>query len=89
MKSEYVPRTTQQKLGYLIEECGEVLAAAGKSLRWGLDSANPELPVAQRERNDAWLLRELVDLEQAIALARVAIETERMNEAQRRAESSP
>ena len=34
MKPEYEPKDTLQKLGYLIEECGEVLAAAGKSVRW-------------------------------------------------------
>ena len=48
MKSEYEPKTLDQKMGYLVEECGEVLAAAGKSLRWGLDSCNPELPEAER-----------------------------------------
>ena len=62
MKSQYEPHSTTEHLGYLIEECGEVLAAAGKSLRWGLDSSNPELPAEQRETNEAWLRREMVDL---------------------------
>lgn len=67
-KPEYVPVTVEQKLGYLVEECGEVLSAAGKSLRWGLESFNPELPVNERELNREWLHRELRDLRRAIRL---------------------
>ena len=70
MKAEYEPETEKQKLGYLIEECGEVLAAAGKTLRWGLESWNPELPEEQQETNRAWLLRELKDLSSAIRYVR-------------------
>lgn len=66
MKPRYEPKTTNQFLGYLIEECGEVLAAAGKSLRWGLRSANPELPPSEQETNAAWLRREMDDLQGAI-----------------------
>jgi len=64
----YYPKTTEQKLGYLVEECGEVLAAAGKTQRWGFSSVNPELPPEQQETNRDWLLRELQDLKGAIAL---------------------
>ena len=32
MNPRYEPKTLKQKLGYLVEEAGEVLAAAGK--RW-------------------------------------------------------
>lgn len=77
MKAIYRPRNLPQALGYLVEEAGEVLAAAGKTLRWGPDSYNPELPVVDeelksggRETNREWVLRELLDLEGAIALAR-------------------
>lgn len=70
MPPYYRPKTLDQKLGYLVEECGEVLSAVGKSQRWGLESSNPELPVEDRETNREWLLRELVDLERAIALVR-------------------
>lgn len=66
MKPQYEPKTEQQRLGYLVEEAGEVSAAAGKSLRWGLDSSNPELPPDQRETNADWLWREMRDLEGAI-----------------------
>ena len=65
MKEEYKPKTPQEKLGYLIEECGEVLAASGKLLRWGADSYNPE-PETSNEDNSEWLNRELKDLRRAI-----------------------
>jgi len=70
---KYRPRTLEQKLGYLIEECGEVLAAVGKSLRWGLGGFNPELPYGQRELNGDWIQRELADLERALSLVKDAL----------------
>lgn len=60
-------------LAHVVEECGEVLAAAGKCQRWGLDSVNPELPADQQETNCAWLLRELDDLEGTIHRLRATI----------------
>lgn len=53
-------------LAHVAEECGEVLAALGKCQRWGLQSVNPELPADQQETNEAWLLREIVDLRGAL-----------------------
>ncbi len=73
MKPQYEPKTMQQILGYLVEECGEVQAATGKTIRWGLDSSNPELPVEKRETNARWILRELDDLERAVVYARSAL----------------
>lgn len=71
------PRFKQQgfdkKVSLLIEECGEVLAAAGKLQRWGPHSSNPLLPEDQRESNLDWLNREMLDLEQAIEELRVAM----------------
>ena len=72
MKPQYMPKTLEQKLGYLVEECGEVLAAVGKTQRWGLYSFNPE-PGASRETNREWILRELDDLENAIKIVRAEI----------------
>jgi NTP pyrophosphatase (non-canonical NTP hydrolase) len=72
MKLKYLPRTLETKLSYLVEECGEVLAAVGKTQRWTLFSVNPE-PGASKETNADWILRELDDLELAISLARSAI----------------
>ena len=66
MKPQYEPITTRHHLGYLIEEAGEVLAAAGKTLRWGLDSTNPDVPLSKRETNEDWLRREIADLKGAI-----------------------
>lgn len=50
-------------LSHAIEECGEFLAAAGKTQRWGLESVNPDLPSSQQEHNGIWLLREMDDVE--------------------------
>lgn len=73
MKEEYRPKTLNQKLGYLVEECGEIMAAVGKTLRWGLDSSNPELPPQKRESNRDWILREIEDLKVAIKIAEEAL----------------
>ncbi len=75
MNPDYVPKTLEQKLGYLIEECGEVLAAAGKTTRWGRESVNPELPKEEQETNADWLLREMRDLERAIKFVREELES--------------
>lgn len=69
MKRKYI-RNFDSILGHLVEECGEVLAAAGKTLRFGPDSYNPELPAKKRETNLAWLKREIADLESVIARAK-------------------
>jgi NTP pyrophosphatase (non-canonical NTP hydrolase) len=73
MNPNYAPITLDQKLGYLVEECGETLAAVGKSMRWGMESVNPELPPEQQETNKDWLLRELADLKRAISLIEEAL----------------
>lgn len=66
MKPQYEPKTREQFYGYLVEECGEVMHAAGKTLRWGESSVNPEIPEHARETNLVWLRRELEDLRGAI-----------------------
>lgn len=66
MNPRYEPKTFAQKLGYLVEEAGEVLAAVGKTQRWGALSFNPELPPSEQETNIVWLQRELTDLKRAI-----------------------
>jgi NTP pyrophosphatase (non-canonical NTP hydrolase) len=69
-KRNYIRNDFDSIVGHLIEECGEVLAAAGKLLRWGPDSYNPEVPKDQRETNLAWLQREILDLESVITRAK-------------------
>jgi len=67
----YRPRKLSEKLGYLTEECGEVLAAVGKTQGWGPESTNPD--PGGGETNCEWVLRELDDLELAIGIARRAL----------------
>ena len=73
MNRKYIRPGFDFALACLVEECGEVLAAAGKTQRWGRDSFNPELPPEQRETNRDWLLRELDDLEEAVSRVRKRI----------------
>jgi len=54
MKPQYEPKGLNAHIGYLTEECGEVLAAAGKTLRWGLRREMDDLDGAIR-RMRAWL----------------------------------
>lgn len=68
MKREYLPQTLHEKLAWLSEECGEVVAAIGKTWRFGVHSSNPELPEDKRETNGEWILREVQDLKEAIRL---------------------
>jgi len=49
-------------LSHSVEECGEFLAAAGKTQRWGANSFNPLLPPSERETNLVWLRRDMRDV---------------------------
>lgn len=62
----FLPKNDRDKISHLVEECGEVVAAAGKTLRFGLDSYNPLLPIEEQELNRTWLRREIRDLKMAI-----------------------
>ena len=53
-------------IGKTVEELGELQAALGKTLRWGWDSYNPELPPAERETNADWVRREMADVRAAL-----------------------
>lgn len=53
-------------VGKAIEEAGELLAALGKTLRWGWASVNPELPSSQQETNADWVRREMADVRGAL-----------------------
>lgn len=62
---EYRSKSLWQALAHIVEECGEVISAAGKSQRFGPYSVNPELPKGQQETNIDWLFREMEDVERA------------------------
>jgi NTP pyrophosphatase (non-canonical NTP hydrolase) len=64
------------RLAHLVEECGELLAAAGKTQRWGPLSANPLIPESERETNLVWLIREMADVRQALDRLQQAIDEE-------------
>ena len=67
MHKGYESKNIRQATGHLIEECGEVQAALGKTIRWGIDNFNPFLPEDQRITNRQWVLNEISDLKIAIA----------------------
>ena len=70
---KYIRYDLDSCLGHLIEECGEVQAAAGKILRWGWYSVNPDLPPEEQEENRHWLEREISDLDGAMNRMRLAM----------------
>ena len=53
-------------LGKAVEELGELQAALGKTLRWGWESTNPEVPQEDRETNAQWVKREIADVRGAL-----------------------
>lgn len=74
MKAKYLRDDFESVLAHAVEECGEFLAAAGKTQRWGRRSFNPELPSEQRETNEQWLRRELADVRLAMARLEMALD---------------
>lgn len=63
-----------EEIGEALGPIGDLLAALGKTGRWGRKSVNPLLPPEQQEANEAWLRRalsaakpEIDDVLQAIA----------------------
>ena len=73
MNKLFLQKGFNKQLSHVIEECGEVLAAAGKLQRWGKDSFNP---ITGGETNIDWLKRELDDLENAIQRLKFTIKRE-------------
>ena len=65
-------------LGHAIEEAGEFIAAAGKTLRWGLDGVNPDLPPYDQETNARWLQREMKDLREALDRLQACFDEDRL-----------
>ena len=61
----YIRHDFDGSLYHAIEEAGEFIAAAGKTLRHGLNSYNPDLGVGS-EDNATSLQREMKDLREAL-----------------------
>lgn len=61
-QQKYMKPSLNFAVGKAVEELGELQAALGKTLRCGWHSANPELPLAEREPNSAWVRREIADV---------------------------
>lgn len=61
----YRSKAPEQAMAHLGEELAEALTAVLKSLRFGFDSVNPELPASEQETNAEWLRREMKDVERA------------------------
>ena len=61
----FLERDFDKQLAHFIEECGEALQAAGKTLRRGRDAVNPYLPKEEQEKNEDWLIREVWDVQEA------------------------
>ena len=53
-------------VGKTVEECGELCAALGKTIRWGWNSYNPELPSDKRVFNIDWVRAEMNDVREAL-----------------------
>lgn len=73
MQAKYLRDDFGSVLAHAVEECGEFIAAAGKTQRWGRRSYNPELPEAERELNEDWLRRELADVRLALSRLEMAL----------------
>lgn len=66
LNEEYQSKDAEQALAHVIEECGEVISAAGKTLRFGPMSADPTLPPEEQTTNIEWLIMEMEDLQRSI-----------------------
>lgn len=62
-----------ERLIFLIEECGEVIQAATKIMRFGWDSYHPN--DAAKTTNRTLLFREITDLEGCVELLRLLKDT--------------
>lgn len=72
MREDLLPKTNEEKIAYLIEECGEVLKAIGKYQRFGPTAVDPVTGIEYNNVSD--LLIEMQDLERAIGFVRAELE---------------
>lgn len=71
MHRQFLPQDKQGKLDHILEECGEVITAYAKIIRFGPDSCDPTVPEEERVTNMDALLEELKDLESALVRYRL------------------
>jgi hypothetical protein len=74
MQAKYLRNDWNSVVTHAIEEAGEFVAAAGKTLRWGPESYNPEIPPENRESNRDWMRREMHDLRLALIRLELALD---------------
>lgn len=72
----YIRTDFKSCLAHVVEECGELCAAIGKTQRWGWFSVNPELPPNQQETNIKWVQREMQDLREAMDRLQACIDND-------------
>ena len=75
---KYIRNDFEHCLAHVNEECGELVAAIGKTMRWGWASVNPELPRSKQEPNIRWVQREMQDLREAIDRLQKCIDEDRL-----------
>ncbi len=61
MNEEYVKPGLNHALGRVVEEAGELMAALGKTVRFGFFAHDPEKG-ADGEKNHEWVRREMADV---------------------------
>lgn len=73
---EFLQSGFEKQLAHLVEELGELIAAAGKTQRFGAFSVNPLLPAHEQVSNIVWLKAEMKDVREALDRLQETIERE-------------
>lgn len=76
MDPKFLQKGFDKRLSRVMEECGEVVGAAGKLQRFGPHSVNPYLKPEEQVENIDWLISEMNDLKHAISELEEAIQEE-------------
>ncbi len=81
MDNRFITQNLDDNLAHLSEECGELIielarliAAIGKTQRFGVESVNPLLANADQETNKDWIRREMRDVEEGMNRVRAALQ---------------
>jgi hypothetical protein len=81
-KDDYLPpiEDFEGRIAHAIEEAGEFIQAAGKTLRFGYNSVNPDLPKGEQIKNIDWLMSEVLDAKQALERLQASYEKVELND---------